>query len=388
MFWSLQTKIKLTRILSICTLLGCIQSGISCLLIYFFKKKIKNQKKYTAPSSLPPVTILKPLANAEPLLYEALQSFCEQDYPDFQLIFGVQDKKDPAIEIVHHLQNQYPNRDIKLVINPKIHGVNRKVSNLINMFAYAIHDCLLISDSDIHTPHQNYLRETIPLLDNDNVGLITSLYSGLPYESSIVQMLASAHINYNFMPGVILSRYLGRQDCFGACVAIKRSILMKIGGLKALLPYIADDAKLGELIRKQNLEVVLSPSIVKTTVSENTFQALYKHELRWNRTVFTVEPLGFTCSFIQLPLFWISLAVLLNPLKKKSWINFLSCWIFQSICCLVINKKIKLDLKLIPFLLPLRDWISASIMMRSIFKEDIEWRGQKMTFKKNQGSNS
>lgn len=388
MFCFSQIKSKLSQILFICSLLGCVQSGISCLLIYFFKKKIRKQNRDKIPSSLPPVTILKPLANTEPLLYEALQTFCEQNYPNYQLVFGVQHTDDPAIDIVKRLQEKYRHLDIQLVINTKIHGINRKISNLINMFAYASHDYLVISDSDIHAPHPNYLTEVIPLLDTDKVGLVTSLYSGITYQPSIVQMLASAHINYNFMPGVILSRFLGRQDCFGACVAIKRSLLNKIGGLKALLPYIADDARLGELVRKQNLDVVLSPSIVKTTVPENSFHALYTHESRWNRTVFTVEPIGFICSFIQLPLFWISLVVLLNPLKRKSWIHFFSFWIFQSICCLIINKKINLNLKLIPLLLPLRDWISAFIMMRSILKKDIEWRGQKMIFKKNQGSNA
>ena len=189
------------------------------------------------------------------------------------------------------------------------------------------------------------------------------------------------------MPGVVLSRCLGRQDCFGAAVAIKRSTLKKVGGFKALLPYVADDAKLGQLVKEQNLNIILSPSIVHTTVPENSFKELYEHELRWNRTVFTVEPLGYVCSFIQLPLFWISLALILKPFKRKSWISFIGCWIFQSICCLVINKKIKLNVRFVPFFLPLRDWLSAFIMMKSIIKEEIEWRGQKMTFKKNQGSN-
>lgn len=376
MSWLSQIRFRLSQILFIYTILGCIQAGIGCLLVFFFKKKSRKPEKETI--AYPSVTILKPLTNLEPLLFEGLQSFCEQDYPEFQIVFGVQNIRDPSIQMVETLKKQYPHLDIQLVINPKIHGTNRKISNLMNMLPYARHDYLLISDSDIHAPHRNFLKETIPLLDKKNTGLVTALYSGLISTPSLVQALASAHINYNFMPGVLLARYLGRQDCLGACVAIKRSLLEKIGGLKALLPYIADDAILGQLIRKQNLNIILAPSIVKTTVSEHSFKALYHHELRWNRTVFTLEPTGFIFSFLQLPLFWASLSLLFNPHKRKSWVYFISGWIFQSFCCMTINREIALDLKLTPLILPLRDWISAFIMMRSILKKEVKWRGQKM----------
>lgn len=377
--WFTKTKSKLQLLLSICTLLGCIQAGISCLLVYFYKNKSTRQKKNPDASLLPPVTILKPLANNEPLLMEALQSFCEQDYPNLQIIFGVQDKHDTAIEIVQQLKKQYSHLDMHLVINPKIYGINRKVSNLINMIPYAKHDYLLISDSDIHTPHQDYLKETIDLLNKEEVGLVTSLYSGLMSTPSFIQALASAHINYNFMPGVILSRYLKRQDCLGACIAIKRSLLEEIGGLNALLPHIADDAILGQLVRKKKLTIALSPSIVQTTISENSLNALYKHELRWNRTVFTLEPTGFVLSFLQLPLFWALLSILSRPFKRKPWLYFIGSWVVQIIYCMMINKKLNFYFKPMPLILPLRDWLSAYIMMQSILKKDIEWRGQKMT---------
>lgn len=377
--WFTKIRSIFQQFLSICSLLGCIQAGISCLLVHHFKKKSRKQNSKNCSSSLPPVTILKPLANDEPLLLEALQSFCEQNYSQIQFIFGVQDENDSAIAIVRQLKNQYPDHDIHLVINPKIHGINRKVSNLMNMIPYAKYEYLLISDSDIHAPHENYLQETITLLDKEGIGLVTSLYSGLMISSSLVQNLASAHINYTFMPGVVLSRYLNRQDCLGACIAIKRSLLEKIGGFEALLPHVADDAILGQLVRKHHLNIALSPSIVRTTVSETSFKALYEHELRWNRTVYTLEPIGFILSFLQLPLFWALFAIIFNPLKKKNWLNFIGYWGIQSFYCMMINKEINFHSNQTPLILPLRNAISAFVMMKSIFNKNVKWRGQKMT---------
>lgn len=371
---------KSNKFLLSCAALGCIQAGIGSLLVYFFKK---NKKKAThSTTKLPKVTVFKPLSGTEALLFEALQSFCEQDYPDLQIIFGLHHAHDPALNIAKELQNKYPNLDIDIVIDTNIHGCNRKVSNLMNMFSRAKHEIFIISDSDIHASNKNYLKDVVTELQKPNVGMVTSLYSGLPSFESRVQHMASAHINYNFMPGVLLSRYLGRQDCLGAAIAIKRDLLEKIGGFKSLVPHVADDAILGRMVKAQNLDITLAPDIVQTTIIEKDLFSLYEHELRWNRTTFTLEPVGFTLSFLQLPLFWAALAVLFNPLTLVSWVFFFLCWGFKALCCAVINRKLNYPSLRIVSLLPYRDWFSAFIMFKSFFGTKVTWRGQKMTIKK------
>lgn len=371
---------KSNKFLLSCAALGCIQAGIGSLLVHFFKRNKKIKTNST--NQYPKVTVFKPLSGKEPLLFEALQSFCEQDYPDLQVIFGLHHAEDPALEVVKDLQNKYPNLNIDIVIDINIHGCNRKVSNLMNMFSSAKHEIFIISDSDIHAPSKNYLKEMVAELQKPNIGMVTSLYSGLPSFESRVQHMASAHINYNFMPGVLLSRYLGRQDCLGAAIAIKRDLLNKMGGFKSLVNYVADDAILGRMVKAQNLDIALAPDIVKTTITEKDLFSLYEHELRWNRTTYTLEPVGFTFSFLQLPLFWATLAVLFNPLTLASWAFFFLCWGFKACCCTLINKKLNYRSLRILSLLPYRDWFSALIMFNSFFGTKVTWRGQKMTIKK------
>src|SRR5208282_1671435 len=103
-----------------------------------------------APRQLPPVTILKPLCGDEPLLADALLSCCRQDYPVFQIVFGVRDAADPALAVVRDLQETFPERDITVIVDPTIRGRNRKIANLINMLPSARYDVLVFSDSDLH----------------------------------------------------------------------------------------------------------------------------------------------------------------------------------------------------------------------------------------------
>ncbi|MBM3218929.1 MAG: glycosyltransferase [Candidatus Rokubacteria bacterium] len=126
-------------------------------------------------ADLPPVTILKPLCGAHPALYESLRSFCEQDYPDVQIVFGVRDPADPAIEIVQRLMNEYRACHLKLVVNERAVSVNPKVSNLVNLFASAEHVVLVVADSDIRVG-PDYLRAVVAPLADPRIGLVTCLY--------------------------------------------------------------------------------------------------------------------------------------------------------------------------------------------------------------------
>ncbi|CAK7192325.1 hypothetical protein COMNV_00518 [Commensalibacter sp. Nvir] len=367
---------KINILLFFLTFMGCIYTIISTYLVHSFKKKNDNYLPIKQNTSLG-VTLFKPLAGYEPLLYEALKSFCDQDYPNLQVIFGLQDPNDPAKLVVEKLKKNYPNLDINIVIDTTIHGYNRKISNLINMLPIAKYEIFIISDSDTHAPHKNYIQEMLSEILKEKIGLVTSLYNALPSSASFIQALGSSYIDHQFLPGVLLSRWFGRQDCLGATIAIRRSTLKNIGGFRVLLPYVADDAAMGKLIKSKGLDIAISPTIIQTTVSEKNLRSLYDHELRWNRTIFILEPLGFTFSFIQLPLFWCSLIVLFNPLTWVSWFSFLFCWLLKNLCYRSINNNLKFANYFT--LLLCRDWLSAIIMIKSFFKSNIKWRGHIMT---------
>ena len=249
----------------------------------------------------PPVTVLKPLYGAEPETYECLRSFCEQAYPEYQVVFGVCDPQDPAVAVVHRLQREFPGLDLVLVADRREHGSNRKVNNLINMMAVARHDCLVISDSDVKVD-RDYLARLIPPLLDPGVGIVTCGYRGIP-RPGIWSLLGSMYINEWFMPSVRVAALMGfRSFAFGVTIGIRRETLAKIGGFNSISNQLADDYRLGELTRQQGLRTVLSEVEVDTFVEDCTAADLFAHELRWRRTIRNLNPFGYGFSFVTLGL--------------------------------------------------------------------------------------
>jgi ceramide glucosyltransferase len=261
--------------------------------------------------ALPPVTILKPLFGAEPETYECLRSFCEQAYPQYQVIFGICDPQDPAIAVVHRLQREFPGLDLVLAADRKEHGSNRKVNNLINMMAFARHDYLVISDSDVKV-ERDYLAKLIPPLLDGGVGIVTCGYRGVR-RPGVWSLLGSMYINEWFMPSVRVAALMGyRSFAFGATIGIRRETLLSIGGFNSVSNHLADDYRLGELTRELGLRTVMSEVEVDTLVEECTGAALIAHELRWRRTIRNLSPYGYGFSFITLGLPVTALQLLLS----------------------------------------------------------------------------
>ncbi|GBR04767.1 bacteriohopanetetrol glucosamine biosynthesis glycosyltransferase HpnI [Asaia siamensis] len=356
---------------------GCAQSAIGAGLIIAFRGSEKRRiaRIPSSPGPQPAVTVLKPLHGDEPLLEDALRSFCEQDYPIYQIVFGVQRHDDSAIEIVRRLIADYPERDMTLVIDDTQHGTNRKIANLINMYPSVKHDILVISDSDIHV-QRDYLRDVVSTIQQPDTGLVTTLYAGLPASTALVREFAASQINHNFMPGVMMSRLLGRQDCLGATMALRRSLLERVGGLAALADHVADDAILGQLVRAHGKKIALAPCMTWTTVAEDTAGDMIAHELRWGRTVKNVEPVGYGLSAIQLPLFWSSVVLFCCwPARWALWF-FIAAWAVRGLSALVIDRSLGRLTPAVYALFPLREWLSAAIMVGSARGQRVAWRGQ------------
>jgi ceramide glucosyltransferase len=273
--------------------------------------RVKLRADYSVrPGEAPAVTILKPLCGDEHELYECLRSFCDQDYPKFQIVFGVADGADPAAEVVGRLQREFPNLDLKLVVDRRQHGSSRKVSNLMNMMPLAQHDFLVVSDSDVRVP-RNYLARIVPPLLDPNVGIVTCPYRGVP-RSGLWSLLGSMFINDWFIPSVRVAALSGsRAFAFGVTIALRRQVLASIGGFAAIANQLADDYRLGQLTRARGLRTVLSAVVVDTCVDERSFGGLVRHELRWLRTIRAVRPFGYGLSFItfSVPVAWLGCAI-------------------------------------------------------------------------------
>jgi len=332
----------------------------------------------TAPLAVPPpVTVLKPLCGVEPLTEVALESFFLIDYPVFQLVFGVQNPADPVLEIIEMLRARYPARDVALVVDPTLHGSNRKISNLINMLPAATHAVLVMSDADIHVPPY-FLHRVAAALAAPRVGLVTTLYTALAGTPHLATTLGANQINYTFLPGALLARRLGRQDCLGVTMALHRDTLERVGGLAAVANHLADDQVLGRLVRARGMALTLAQVIPATTVPEANFAALYRHELRWARTIRALVPLPYAASVLQFSLLWSVLAVLLSGGAWWSWALICAVLLIRYSLARRIDRALGLVKAGEAWLFLVRDLFSAIIYLASFGGATVEWRGQKM----------
>lgn len=320
-----------------------------------------------------PITILKPLCGNEKLLGMALESFFLLDYPSYQLVFGVQDQADPVLPVLADLQARYPAVDAHLVLDPTPHGRNRKIANLINMLPSAKHDILVISDADIHAP-ADFLRPIAASLAAPDVGLVTTLYTGLPAHPGLPARIGADAINHVFAPGALLARAMGRQDCLGATMALRRTTLAQIGGLAMLSDHLADDNVLGRLVREAGFTVALAPCVPATSVPEADWASLVRHELRWARTIRALAPLPYAASVLQYPLAWAVLALICAGGAPASWL-------ILGVACLLRYRQIqRIDRALgVPpmsqaWSLLLRDLLSFGIFITSYISNEVSWR--------------
>ena len=264
------------------------------------------------PSGHTSVTVLKPLCGAEPRLEENLAGLCTQTHPHYQLVFGVRDPADPAIAVVERLVRRFPAVDMRLVVDPHIHGSNFKVSNLINMMQAARHPWLVLADSDVAVEPDYLVRVTAPLAE-PQVGIVTCLYHGRPLDG-FWPRLGALFIDTWFAPSVRVASSGGScAFAFGATIAVRAATLRAIGGVEVLKNRLADDYRLGELVRGLGLETVLSDVNVGTDVTENSLRALWSRERRWMQTIRSLNPLGYALSFITFTLPMLALGVWLAP---------------------------------------------------------------------------
>ncbi len=330
---------------------------------------------------LPKITVLKPVCGDEPGLEAALRSFCTQTYPDFQIVIGAQDAADPALLVARKLQAAYPDL-IDIVVNPALHGPNRKISNLMNMLPAARHDVLVFGDSDLHVRH-DYLEQVVATLLVPGTGLVTAICGGEAVSPGVAAELGAMHISHSFLPGALLGAFVGRQDCLGTTMAIRRETLAQAGGLAALVPHLADDNLLGRLVRQLGLAVRLAPTMPVVSVQERSLRAVWLHELRWARTIRTVAPIAHGASVVQFPLVWALLAVLVSGCGTLELGVLATVWAIRAVVADAIDHclrrhRARRALRTQAALLPLRDLLSVLEIGASFLGDAVVWRGHKL----------
>ena len=334
--------------------------------------------KTVVPSSTRlPVSLLIPLHGAEVGAYENYAAFCCQDYPDYQLVFGVGDPCDTAIPVVHQLMGDFAERDITLVVGARTLGTNPKVSNLHNILRCAKYEQIVMVDSDIRVGG-DYLSTIMAVLNEARVGLVTCLYKAAdaPDWAATLEALG---ITAEFVPGVLAAWLLeGMRFALGATMATTQTVLQAIGGFPAIGNHLADDFMLGQLIAQAGYEVRLAPYVVDTVLAPGGFRRMLTHQVRWSRAKRISRPLGYLGMLLThgIPLALLTLLAShsatpsLMLLGTTLSLRLAMAWLIgvQGLHDRVLQKYV--------WLLPVRDLLSFGIWCLGLVGKHVEWRGQ------------
>jgi ceramide glucosyltransferase len=323
-----------------------------------------------APASAQPepVTVLKPLHGAEPGLRRRLDAICRQDYgAKVQVLCGVRDRADAAVGIVESLAAHEPRLD--LVVDARQRSSNPKISNLANMLPRARHDVLVMVDSDVEVA-ADYLRNVTAELDRPGVGVVSCLSYGAS-DGGIWSDLAALGINGHFLPSVLVALALRlAEPCFGPAIALRRSMLFRIGGIEAFGGVLAEDYEIGRAVRAAGYAVAIPAFATGHACYEPSLGALLAHELRAARTVKSIDRIGYCGTILTHPLPLALLAALSGAGFLLAGIA-LAC---RLVLCLCVEHRF--DLPRQPYwLIPLRDLLSFVTYLRGLFGNAVNWRG-------------
>ncbi|WP_336488561.1 bacteriohopanetetrol glucosamine biosynthesis glycosyltransferase HpnI [Methylobacterium nigriterrae] len=363
----------LSPLLLVLAVAGC---GYGLLAAYLAGRLVSRVAPRPSDEDLvPSVTLLKPLCGMEPNLYENLASFCGQDYAGpVQVVFGVQNAADPAIAVVRRLEAAFPALRIDLVVDARQHGSNRKVSNLINMSAMIAHDLVVLADSDM-VVKPDYLARIVAELSVPGVSGVTCLYHGVPAHRGIHAHLSALAIDVQFLPNVVVGTALGlAKPCFGSTIAFTRAALAEIGGFEAFKDDLADDYAIGEALRAGGRQVAIPTFSIGHTCVDTELSGLWRHELRWNRTIRNVDPAGYAGSLVThaFPL------ALIGALLPGAGHSALAVAALALACRIVLCLRLERAFGLEPhayWLLPIRDILSFANFTWSFVSGAVTWKG-------------
>jgi ceramide glucosyltransferase len=323
----------------------------------------------------PPVSILKPVRGADPEELERLASFCAQDYPAYEVVFGVAERSDPAVGLIEALRCRHPDVRLRLLVDPpRPRGANRKACLLDALARAADAEVLVAADADMRAG-PDHLRRVVSALGRPGVALVTCPYVGAE-PRSLWARLEALSMGVGFLPAAVLAARLGVAFAMGATVALRRTDLDRIGGFAALKDYLADDFQLGARVAGPGRRVVLCPVALRSGLGRTTARELWDRELRWSRCARLGRPsgnLGYGVSF-TLPLALAFLAVERGAMGAGVLLASLALR-FAAAGLVARATGDAEALRALP-LLPVRELLSAAVWAAGLVGRRVVWRGE------------
>jgi ceramide glucosyltransferase len=347
---------------------------------FFRRERAKQLVGFT-----PPVSLLKPVRGVDFASHENFTSFCLQDYPEYEILFCVNDLSDPAVPIIRQVMAEHPERRIRLLSGAEQLGSNRKVNNLVLLAREAQYDILVQSDGDVRVGPQ-YLCEVVAPFVDRGVGAVSCFYRGIA-EENLGAELEAVGASSDFFGGALVADWKeGVTFALGASVATTKTWLKKIGGYEALSNLLADDYELGNRIHKAGGKVLLSRELIWTMYPAQTAKGFWQHQVRWARTVRLCRPASFLGLLFTHGLPWALLAAVVsrNAAFSTSYIvayfvsRFLMAWTVGvwGIRDQVLRSKL--------WLVPLRDAAYFAVWLASFTSNRVTWGGSEFLLKAGQ----
>jgi ceramide glucosyltransferase len=355
-------------------LIGIIYQFISMIV---FTSEIKKNNQKTNENKLdkfPYVSILKPLKGIDDDLKKNLISFCALDYPSYELIFGIQDYEDPALNIVNELRNEFTNFTIKVVVNPYEVGLNPKINNLYNMYPEAEGEYIFVSDSNTRV-EPDFLKNMMGEFNNDNVGVVTASFIGIGGISFFARM-ENLHLNTFINPGIFMAKSFPKIPIVvGKAFIVPRKLLDGLGGFKAFKNYQAEDYLLGVKLNEQGYQIDTTSFLISSVNESVNLQQFIARFKRWGLIrkemklfYYLLEPLAnkVLISFLMIFLlnFWYGFGI------------FLGVWLISFLLNKIVSKAVDIDLTIHDFIaIPVKDILIILIWILTFFNNRINWRG-------------
>jgi ceramide glucosyltransferase len=330
-----------------------------------------RERPGSAPGWHPKVSILKPVHGAAPHLYECLRSFCEQDWPEYEVIFGAHTESDAAIDVVRRLIAEFPDRNLRLVVDGNLAGPNRKAANLANICGTAQHDIIILADSDVRVDRNCIAAMAAPFTER-GVGAVACVYKGLPVAGAVASF-GAMHINDWMVPSVLVDVKLrGIDFVFGAMSAVRRQALDEIGGFERLSQGIAEDYAMGWLVTRNGWKVVLSPYTCDTVVEERDLPGMFRREVRWQQAERACRPLDHFLSVVTYPL--PLLLMLLLPRPTAVGLAIIGMGIAGRIALhYQVRNTLSIAMPPQPWLVPLRECVCFLAWAVSLLGDRTRW---------------
>jgi ceramide glucosyltransferase len=349
-------------------------------VVYF---RAKKKELFVRPDYSPAISILKPVRGLDREAYENFASFCQLDYPQYEILFSVNDADDPAIPVIEKLRADFPERNIRLILGVPPIGASSKVNKLCRLAQEAIYDLLVISDSDVRV-EPNYLWDIAAPFADPKVGAVTVFFRSL-IAGSMGATLDAAGSSVEFAASALLSQRLeGIHFTLGATMATTKERLAEIGGFEALANHYVDDHELGNRIAKQGYRVELARTPVSMVYPHETVRQFLRHELRWTIGLRNARPGGHSAIAFTFGLPWTILAALVAPSKTYAAVYMLTYLVLRYAVYLTVGvwglKDATTRRKW--WLAPLRDAVNFGVWIVSFFSNRISWRGLEFRVKK------